>query len=80
MKAVELFLQESPERQRTLGMALQREIDAERTRADDPEIACAFIAAMLCRQLGFLGDEICNLNNEVSRLPRAEGLDSSTAH
>jgi hypothetical protein len=70
--AVDRFLEESSSRQRRLGIVLQREIDAERRRAPDPQVALLVIARMLCEQLIFLGEEMNGLRDDIRELPCAK--------
>lgn len=64
---VERFLMDSSGRQRVLGLALQREIDAERSRARDPQEAFQIIARMMCKQAAFLGEGILDLSKDFAR-------------
>lgn len=71
---IDMFLRESPERQRRFGGILQREIDAERQRAGDPQKAFLAVAKMMCQQLAFLGEELHNLSGAMKKLPRGKAL------
>lgn len=68
--AIECFLSESSDRQRGLGLLLQREIDVERESARNPQAAFSAIASMMCMQLAFLGEELTNLRDDMKLLVR----------
>lgn len=70
-KVVEQFLQNSSERQRTVGRRLQREIDANRNLIDDPQVALAAISRMLWQQVSFLCDGLNDLSDCMKRLEKA---------
>lgn len=75
---IDHFIDSSPERQRALGIALQREIDAGRERAPDPGAALDAIMQMLDQQLVFLGEAMGLLNNEVKHFVRAMHAERNT--
>jgi len=64
-KILESFLRESSDRQRQLGLALQREIDVRRKMAEDWQTAFFVIAGMMCEQLLFLGEELACLRDDM---------------
>lgn len=70
-KVVEQFLENSSDRQRTVGRRLQREIDANRHPIDDPRLALAAISRMLWQQVGFLCDGLNDLSDCMKRLEKA---------
>lgn len=64
-QTIDQFLLQSSTRQRKMGLNLQREIDAERRRAEDPEKAFSAIAKMMWQQVNFLYDGLDNLSEYV---------------
>ena len=76
---IDSFLAASHDRQRILGVALQREIDAARERATDAGAALGAIMKMLDQQMLFLGEAIDLLHSEIKQLaetPLTERNDS----
>lgn len=66
-KLIDQFLENSPRRQRALGMTLQHEIDYERDRAPNPQASLEHITRMLCLQLLFLGEGLQSLRDALRR-------------
>lgn len=73
-QAIDRLLSQAPASQRRMCLILQREIDAERQRAGDPQAAFLAIAKMMCQQLAFLGEALTSLNDALQNFARAAAL------
>jgi hypothetical protein len=62
------FLSASSDRQRRFGLGLQREIDFEIKRANNPQAALAVIAKMMWDQVAFLCAEVNTLSTDIREL------------
>ncbi len=67
---IERFLNKSG-RQKSLGLTLQREIDAERARAGDSRLAMLAISRMMFRSLAFLGEELSTMCDQMKAIEHA---------
>lgn len=65
---IQAFLDESNDEQRRLGMSLQREIDYEIRRAENPQQALAAISRMMWSQIDFLCEELEVLSRSMREL------------
>ncbi len=66
--ALDAFLSTSNPRQRALGVALQKEIDWQRSSCQAGDEVMMLLAKMLENQLDFLSEEVHWFNEEVIRL------------